>query len=154
MVKKLIFASKGGEFTRPKAHAASRSWYLSRPPSRSLQRTIPLSPLAPRFGKGKRSRFCLPWLIALLEFLVYGSGDLRKHASPNHSRASLNLIVEPGLYMLLRFQKAAGRGNYETGNQAFSKRLRFLTIRQQLLPRLPPNTLVFPPRSEERRVGK
>ena len=31
--------------------------------------------------------------------------------------------------MLLRFQKAAGRGNYETGNQAFSKRLRFLTIR-------------------------
>jgi hypothetical protein len=32
--------------------------------------------------------------------------------------------------MLLRFQKAAGRGNYETGNQAFSKRLRFLTIRQ------------------------
>src|SRR5665811_548709 len=34
-----------------------------------------------------------------------------------------------GLYMLLRFQKAAVRGNYETGNQAFSKRLRFLTIR-------------------------
>src|ERR1022692_1576060 len=129
MVKKLIFASKGGEFTRPKAHAASRSWYLSRPPSRSLQRTIPLSPLAPRFGKGKRSRFCLPWLIALLEFLVYGSGDLRKHASPNHSRASLNLIVEPGLYMLLRFQKAGVRENYETGNQAFSMRLRFLTIR-------------------------
>jgi hypothetical protein len=31
--------------------------------------------------------------------------------------------------MLLRFQKAAVRGNYETGNQAFSKRLRFLTIR-------------------------
>src|ERR1035438_1212600 len=31
--------------------------------------------------------------------------------------------------MLLRFQKAAGRGNYETGNQAFSKCLRFLTIR-------------------------
>jgi hypothetical protein len=31
--------------------------------------------------------------------------------------------------MLLRFQKAALRGNYETGNQAFSKRLRFLTIR-------------------------
>jgi hypothetical protein len=25
MVKKFIFASKGGEFTRPKAHAASRS---------------------------------------------------------------------------------------------------------------------------------
>jgi hypothetical protein len=25
MVKKLIFASKGGEFPRPKAHAASRS---------------------------------------------------------------------------------------------------------------------------------
>ena len=51
------------------------------------------------------------------------------HASPVHSRASLNLIVEPGLYMLLRFKKAAVRGNYETGNQAFSKRLRFLTIR-------------------------
>ena len=33
------------------------------------------------------------------------------------------------LYMLLRFQKAAVRGNYETGNQAFSKRLRFLTTR-------------------------
>jgi putative transposase len=31
--------------------------------------------------------------------------------------------------MLLRFEKAAVRGNYETGNQAFSKRLRFLTIR-------------------------
>jgi hypothetical protein len=69
--------------------------------------------LTPRFGK----------------FLVYGSGDVRKHASPNHARASLKLIVEPGLYRLLRFQKAAGRGNYETGNQAFSKRLRFLTIR-------------------------
>src|ERR1019366_6193250 len=55
--------------------------------------------------------------------------DVGEHASPNHSRASLKLIVEPGLYMLLRFQKAAGRGNYETGNQAFSKCLRFLTIR-------------------------
>ena len=31
--------------------------------------------------------------------------------------------------MLLRFQKAAVRGNYETGNQALSKRLRFLTTR-------------------------
>jgi predicted permease len=31
--------------------------------------------------------------------------------------------------MLLRFQKAAVRGDYETGNQAFSMRLRFLTIR-------------------------
>jgi hypothetical protein len=31
--------------------------------------------------------------------------------------------------MLLRFQKAAVRGNYATGNQAFSMRLRFLTIR-------------------------
>jgi len=28
------------------------------------------------------------------------------------------LIVELGLYMLLRFQKAAARGNYETGNQS------------------------------------
>ena len=48
----------------------------------------------------------------------------------DHSRASLNLIVEPGLYMLLRFQKAARRGNYETGNQGFSMRLRFLTTRE------------------------
>jgi len=43
MVKKLIFASEQGKFPRPKAHAASRSLYFSRPPSRSLQRTIPLS---------------------------------------------------------------------------------------------------------------
>ena len=34
--------------------------------------------------------------------------------------------------MLLRFQKAAVLGNYETGNQAFSKRLRFLTTREQI----------------------
>jgi hypothetical protein len=39
------------------------------------------------------------------KFLVYGSGDVSKHASPNHSRASLNLIVEPGLYLLLRFSE-------------------------------------------------
>ena len=39
------------------------------------------------------------------------------------------MIVEPRLYMLLRFQKAAVRKNYETGNQAFSIRLRFLTTR-------------------------
>jgi hypothetical protein len=32
--------------------------------------------------------------------------------------------------MLLRFQKAAGRGNCETENQAFSMRLRFLNIRE------------------------
>jgi hypothetical protein len=30
--------------------------------------------------------------------------------------------------MLLRFQKAGVRGNSETGNQAFSMHLRFLTI--------------------------
>src|SRR2546429_9825668 len=30
-----------------------------------------------------------------------------KRLPSNHSRASVNLIVEPGLYMLLRFQKAA-----------------------------------------------
>jgi serine/threonine protein kinase len=54
-----------------------------------------------------------------------------QHARPDHSRASLNLIFEPGLYMLLRFQKAVVRGNYDTGNQAFSMRLRFLTIRDQ-----------------------
>ncbi len=52
-------------------------------------------------------------------FLVYGSGDISKLASPNHSRASLNWFVEPGLYVLLRFKKEAVRGNYETGNQAF-----------------------------------
>src|ERR1017187_2350875 len=63
------------------------------------------------------------------QLLIDGAGDVGRHASPVHSRASLRLIVEPGLYMLLRFQKAAVRGNYETGNQAFSKRLRFLTIR-------------------------
>jgi len=33
--------------------------------------------------------------------------------------------------MLLRFQKVAVRKNYETGNQGFSIRLRFLTIRDQ-----------------------
>jgi hypothetical protein len=33
----------------------------------------------------------------------------RKHASPIHSRASLNLIVEPGLYMLLRFLESYAR---------------------------------------------
>jgi putative transposase len=54
------------------------------------------------------------------------------HGDVDHSRASLKLIVEPGLYMLLRFQKAAGRGNYETGNRAFSKRLRFLTTREHV----------------------
>src|ERR1035441_8714285 len=63
------------------------------------------------------------------QFLIDSAGDVGQHASPVHSRASLKFIVEPGLYMLLRFQKAAVRGNYETGNQAFSKRLRFLTIR-------------------------
>ena len=71
------------------------------------------------------------------KFLVYGSGDVSKHASPNHSRASLNLIVEPRLYMLLRFQKVA-RGNYGTGNQAFSMHLRFLTIRVST------NMMMFP----------
>jgi hypothetical protein len=61
-------------------------------------------------------------------------GEAASRAFSNRSniltiRHSLKLIVEPGLYMLLRFQKAAGRGNYETRNQAFSKCLRFLTIR-------------------------
>jgi len=51
--------------------------------------------------------------------------------SADHSRASLYLIVELGLYMLLRFQKAAARRNYETGNQAFSMHLRFLTMRDR-----------------------
>src|SRR5580700_4649001 len=45
------------------------------------------------------------------------------------SRASSNLIVERGLYMLLRIQKPAVRETCETGNQAFSIRLRYLTIR-------------------------
>src|ERR1035438_8017267 len=35
--------------------------------------------------------------------------------------------------VLLRFQKAAVRGNYGTGNQAFSMRLRFLTTRPSLI---------------------
>src|SRR6266480_109826 len=39
-------------------------------------------------------------------------------------RASLNLIVEPRLYMLLRFQKPAVRENCATGDQALSMRLR------------------------------
>jgi hypothetical protein len=72
----------------------------------------------------------LLWRVPWKKFLVYGSGDVSKHASPNHSRASLNLIVEPGLYTLLRFQRAA-RGNYETRNQASSMRLRFLTTRDR-----------------------
>src|SRR6267378_7806396 len=63
------------------------------------------------------------------EFLIDCSRDIGEQARPKHSRASLNLIVEPGLYMLLRFQKPAVRENCETGNQAFSMRLRFLTIR-------------------------
>src|ERR1017187_7263857 len=102
-------------------------------------------PARPSIRQGEEEPVLLALVIALLEFLVYGSGDLRKHASPNHSRASLNLIVEPGLYMLLSSQKASCARKYETGSKAFSIRFRFLTIRQQLLPRLPPNTLVFPP---------
>jgi hypothetical protein len=82
--------------------------------------------------------YCLMlWRVPWKKFLVYGSGDVSKHASPNHSRASLNLIVEPRLYMLLRFQKVA-RGNYGTGNQAFSMHLRFLTIRVST------NMMMFP----------
>src|ERR1035437_6185661 len=89
-------------------------------------------PARPSIRQGEEEPVLLALVIALLEFLVYGSGDLRKHASPNHSRASLKLIVEPGLYRLLRFQKAAVRGNYETGTQAFSTRVRLLAIREQL----------------------
>ena len=43
---------------------------------------------------------------ARYSFLVHGSGDVSKHASPNHSRASLN-FVEPGWYMLLRFSESS-----------------------------------------------
>jgi hypothetical protein len=64
-------------------------------------------PARPSIRQGEEEPVLLALVIALLEFLVYGSGDLRKHASPNHSRASLKLIVEPGLYMLLSFQKAS-----------------------------------------------
>jgi hypothetical protein len=64
-------------------------------------------PARPSIRQGEEEPVLLALVIALLEFLVYGSGDLRNHASPNHSRASLNLIVEPGLYMLLSFQKAS-----------------------------------------------
>src|SRR5205823_13214663 len=45
------------------------------------------------------------------------------------NRTTTSNLLEPGLYMLLRFQKPAVRKNCETGNQAFSIRLRFLTIR-------------------------
>jgi len=65
------------------------------------------------------------------KFLIDCSGDIGKQARPKHSRASLNLIVEPALYILFRFQKPGVRENCETGNQAFSMRLRFLTIRAQ-----------------------
>ena len=68
------------------------------------------------------------------EFLIDCSADMRDQARPKHSRASPNVVVEPGLYMLLRFQKPAVRENCETGetgNQAFSMRLRFLTIRDK-----------------------
>jgi hypothetical protein len=50
------------------------------------------------------------WAVPWKKFLVYGSGDVSKHASPNHSRASANLIVESGLYRLLRFQKSSCAG--------------------------------------------
>jgi hypothetical protein len=63
------------------------------------------------------------------EFLIDCPGDIGEQARPKHSRASLILILEPGVYMLLRFQKPAVRENCETGNQAFSMRLRFLTMR-------------------------
>ena len=53
------------------------------------------------------------------------------------------------LYMLLRFQKAAVQKNYETGNQAFSMRWRFLTIRDLRMfdpnDRSPKPRLVFRP---------
>ena len=63
-----------------------------------------------------------------------------QHVRPKHSRASLNLIVDPDCYILLRFQRAVVRGNYETGNQAFSMRLRFLIIRDPFVS-LPPGAL-------------
>ena len=50
------------------------------------------------------------WAVPWKKFLVYGSGDVSKHANPDHSRASLN-FGEPGLYMLLRLQKAAAIGS-------------------------------------------
>src|SRR5437667_5352488 len=65
------------------------------------------------------------------------------HASPNHSGASVNSIVEPGLYMLLRFQKAAVRKNYETGNQAFSMRLRFCNSSDLWAGQIPENELAY-----------
>ena len=66
------------------------------------------------------------------EFLIDHSTDVGQHARPDHSRAPLKLIFEPGLYLLLRFQKAVVRGNYDTENRAFSMRLRFVTIRENL----------------------
>jgi len=52
---------------------------------------------------------------------------------PKSFQSLLNWIVESGLYVLLRFEKEAVRGNYETGNQAFSMPLRFLTTRDLLV---------------------
>jgi len=57
------------------------------------------------------------------EFLIDCSADIGERARPKYFRASLNLTFEPGLNMLLRFQ----RENCEIGNQAFSMPLRFLT---------------------------
>jgi len=51
--------------------------------------------------------------------LIDCSGDIGEQAPRKNFRASLNLTVEPGLYMLVRFQKPAVRDNRETGNQAF-----------------------------------
>jgi len=44
--------------------------------------------------------------------------------------------------MLLRFQKAAVGENYETGNQAFSMRLRYLTTRHDIVILLHPAKIV------------
>src|ERR1039458_6490011 len=48
-----------------------------------------------------------------------------------HSRRRIATMTASQTRVLLRFQKAAVRGNYETGNQAFSMRLRFLTTRDE-----------------------
>jgi hypothetical protein len=42
-----------------------------------------------------------PIFVSQQEFLIDCSGDIGEQARPKHSRVSLNLTLEPGLYMPL-----------------------------------------------------
>jgi hypothetical protein len=80
-----------------------------------------------RLGWG--TRLCL----RRRKFVITTASDDGLPVYPNRAHQLVltgldQLRVADITYMLLRFQKAAVRGNYETGNQAFSMRLRFLTI--------------------------